>query len=147
MPSVTWSLFPAHLGVGASPQWSEVVQPRWVENVPGSRVRVCVFRNWARNYLLKKWEKGGVCVLQSLMVILTGRTEAWTWNFFKSSCRKICRASLAAFRPSYRKGKGSTTPRCGKFCWNRLSYGWFFLPCVINVSKSLKIWYWIFDFI
>lgn len=24
-----------------------------------------------------------------------------TWNFFKPSCRKICRASLAAFRPSW----------------------------------------------
>ena len=53
---------PAHLGVGASPQWSEVVQPRWVES--HARVQCVCFHTTRQKNICKKWEKGGVCVLQ-----------------------------------------------------------------------------------
>ena len=67
-----------------------------------------------------------------------------TWNFFKPSCRKICRASLAAFRPSWHGNLCNLDPKMEK-SWRETNRSlMFWIVMILKLNLSICQWFDLF---
>lgn len=67
----------------------------------GGGLKPTIPYEWRPEYPFRNYFAGSMRIHDLWTQLHESIAGLQTWNFFKPSCRKICRASLAAFRPSW----------------------------------------------